>query len=478
MSEEEKTPEPSSGDPQSPPKPIEELLHAGDSKLRASEKYLQFDDDPSEMTLSRRCAKYLSATTSWYNPSAKKENGPDLDLSWAYFEHITLPRHFVPGREYPEGEEKIPFFARHKNRVHKAENGLQGEKTLLYSVWGTSEADLVDFGLGVAIYFWTLRMLVILMFLAGLISIPNMIYFSSSSYSLNQQSGSGWALRGSAVCTDTQWVACPNCTLSDWQGRIASTTNRFASTMVNGQELRFIVKNNCRITFSEGVVSLVVLLFVVVFLWGIGEVSKNREVRFDESNQTATDYSIEVQDPPLDANDPDEWKAFFEQFGGHATLVTIALDNEELIRALLQRRKLMRQIENTLQPGVKWDPKNLDEMAKQCMPVPGWKKRLLFAKTGEELLKKIRESEEEARTLSKKEIAVSNVFVTMETEKAQRTALEALGRPYVELWRGAPNMPTRHKFRGKHILSTREPAEPSTILWQDLDVTFRVSVCC
>ena len=53
--------------------------------------------------------------------------------------------------------------------------------------------------------------------------------------------------------------------------------------------------------------------------------------------------SIIVNDPTADVVDPDKWEAFFRQFG-HVTFVTVAVDNGKLLKAMLQRRAIMRQI--------------------------------------------------------------------------------------------------------------------------------------
>ena len=461
-----------------PPEVIQNLIREGETKLSQDGNPLadfEFDDEPSELTYGRRLANHLLETTSWYRPADKKENGPDLDHGWDFFEHMNLPRHFIPGSEAANEKDKIPFFHKKTNRVHQAEYGEHKHKTVLYSLWETTEADFVDMGVGVGIYFWSIRMLGILMLLAGIISIPNLLFFNSDNYSSNRQAGLSWGLKGSAVCTDQTWVPCPTCTLQQWKApRIPWTKSRYASAVVNGEQLNFILKNNCEIGFSQGVVAFVVLLFVVVGLWGIGEVSRRREVQFDEAIQTSTDYSIEVEDPPEDANNPDEWKAFFEQFGSHITLVTVALDNEDLLNALMARRRLVRQLEFAVEPGVSVARGDLDAMAEHSVPVPGWKKAILRTKDGPAMLKEIRKLEEDVRTFAKLPVVVSNIFVTFEDESAQRAALEALAVSFLERWRGGPNIPVEHKFRGEHVLSYREPAEPSTVRWQSLDVPFSV----
>lgn len=50
------------------------------------------------------------------------------------------------------------------------------------------------------LYFSTLAGLVVICFVAGLINIPNIIYFAGKEYS-NSQPGLPFLMKGSAVCT-------------------------------------------------------------------------------------------------------------------------------------------------------------------------------------------------------------------------------------------------------------------------------------
>lgn len=57
-------------------------------------------------------------------------------------------------------------------------------------------------------------------------------------------------------------------------------------------------------------------------------------------------------DDPEDADaDPDEWAKFFAQFG-HVTFVTVAKDNGTLIRAMADRRAIMREIMMSIGNGI------------------------------------------------------------------------------------------------------------------------------
>ena len=78
--------------------------------------------------------------------------------------------------------------------------------------------------------------------------------------------------------------------------------------------------------------------------------------------------------------------------------------------------------------------------------------------------------------------AVSNVFVTFETETEQREALTSLSVRRWDVWtnnkeamRWGGGGGERRLFRGDKILSVREPPEPGAVRWHDLDETVLVS---
>lgn len=69
-----------------------------------------------------------------------------------------------------------------RGRFTRASVGEHNKKTMLYPVGKTPIYDMTDFGLGVGSYFTTLRFLAIVSFVAGCLSIPNMLYFDSDGY--------------------------------------------------------------------------------------------------------------------------------------------------------------------------------------------------------------------------------------------------------------------------------------------------------
>ncbi len=94
------------------------------------------------------------------------------------------------------------------------------------------------------------------------------------------------------------------------------------------------------------------LLFIFVSILCLGYYSKRAEVRFDEDEQTAQDYSIAIKNPPADAYDPDEWNDYFwKNHGTQMAVCTCALDNDLLVQALVKRRDTVYKSKNCLDPG-------------------------------------------------------------------------------------------------------------------------------
>ena len=245
-----------------------------------------YNDNPEEMTIGRRLARFLSQF-SWYNPHVAKSPAntsddnvsnegdtlPSLDRAWAYFEHVTLSRYFVTNG---------PVLTKDLHR--KAEAGETEEPTRLYDVWKTSEADLADFGIGMGMYFYTLRTLALTMLVAGLICIPNLIYFASDSYNSENDGLTLWSLRASAICTDTTWVPCPTCKKTDWD-HFPRTYHRYAETESG---LRFLQVNNCHIGPWVGMVAYTALVFVCCSVYAITKYAYKKEKEFDFASQTTS----------------------------------------------------------------------------------------------------------------------------------------------------------------------------------------------
>lgn len=339
-------------------------------------------------------------------------------------------------------------------------------------------------GIGVGLYFYTLKCLAIIMFLAGFLSYPVLHYYASPEYNDKNSENPHWpALQTSAICTNTRWAPCPSCektikqyaadSTQEWFTFNAITDERYATAVspTTGEPLYFLKNSECPMNHVVAYYSYATMIFVtfaVLFMQVVLLRARARDL--DLASQTSTDYSIEIENPPKDARDPQKWKDFLEERFGHVTAVTVTLDNEDLVNALLERRKFLTALEQLiprenapylLKEGRLVDIKKAVEVANA---VPWYSQYILGQLPAEQLQKRIETIEEEITReggLASKKYDVSNVFVTFEKEQSQQDALHAFNVPGIDVVRQKTSNPDTPVFEGT-VLQVREPPEPSS----------------
>jgi hypothetical protein len=144
------------------------------------------------------------------------------------------------------------------------------------------------------------------------------------------------------------------------------------------------------------------------------------------------------------------------------------MDNDDLMNLLIQRRRLLAKIDSMLPFGESLDYTSVDgleEIVRLCPSVAGWKKILCCSSDAYGLYKRVKALDKKIDKRSKKPHFVSKVFVTFETEQAQRKVLRTLlvpSRGDSEAW-----LEDHWKLDGR-ILKVGEPDEPESIRWFDL----------
>jgi hypothetical protein len=431
-----------------------------------------FEDPPHKQTYGRRVAARLSKFR-FYNPlsrnadSSDEENDtskptkPDLDKGWEFFEHFVLPR-------------CIDNTNKTGGKYNKVEPGST-QDSKLYPVFGTPIADMGDFGIGVGMYYNTLRFLAIMCFLAGCINIPTMSYFSSkyetksdnALYSIVNEV-KNFALKSSAMCGSASWELCPSCTEDDWK-KFPSTNDRIAKGSKDDVFTYFIKKNECSINDNYGIITITTLILFAFGMFYFMLTQKRRIDFYDKEELATPDYSIEITNPPKNdesSYDPDEWREWFETtFDVDVAAVTIALDNEQLTQALIHRRKLISILQDRLSDSESFDVDNIEESIKLCNPVPRWKMLLCGTLSSEQIYTNILAKEEQIENLSNIDYHVASVFVTFQTESQQQRVLNKLVTP---LLRRDLLPDKKYLYKGK-FLKVQEPPYPSAIRWQDLN---------
>lgn len=277
----------------------------------------------------------IQSKTSFPNPGEEAEytstDVPSLEKAWAYFEHVALDRYIVENEKKVKKKLHIRVirkFQKGDKKLDKAEPGDNTVKTRLYSPVFTPHGQLGDFGLGVGLYFSTLRAITAITFVLGLISLYNIAYFNSDDYMPGETRNiTDFLLMGSAICTNTPWVPCPTCNCSsedDQQRGLAHEQLYFSrcGTSAEDDSIVFAKKNDCDGTpWQIGAVNYATVLLLFIATAVLGEYLRRQEVAFDEDEQTAQDYSVKVSNPPPDARDPEEWRKFFsENLGAQLTV--------------------------------------------------------------------------------------------------------------------------------------------------------------
>jgi len=231
----------------------------------------------------------------------------------------------------------------------------------------------------------------------------------------------------------------------------------------------------------------VTLLFVLGCVACFSFYLRLREIRFDEDKVTTTDYSVVVKNPPPDAVDPDVWRDYFSQFatdGDQVSVVTVALNNDVLVRKLLTRRVFINQLKSKI-PDIDLD----DETATQ-LAVDKYEQEISQEKVGcigtmlncfipllniinmllppHKLVQKIATLTDEIKELQNQKYDATEVYVTFETEEGQRTALDALKVGLLDsVFERTGAVAPECLFDGK-ILHAEEPTEPNAVRWLDL----------
>ena len=365
--------------------------------------------------------------------------------------------------------------------LRRAEPGEQGLETELYKPLGTGQAHLIEFGIGTDLYFQTCAMLCV-MFLIAVIANITKIHFFAEKYSGDKSRG--WALEGSAVCTLTYWAVCDDCPEEKFLGEAAE---RYAEAE---DRTILVLRNACRFGLEQGVINWATWLFFFLFLAGMSMYLRAREIRFDEDKLTSSDYSVLVKNPPPDALDPEEWRDYFAQFSEkQVTVVSIHLNNEEMLKKLYIRRIHRDNLRRLLPKGTDLDNEDVvrtavDAHVREREAEPkGCAGNLLectvfwlLRKCGmmlqaETLVEMVYDLTFEIKQLQTERYGASKVFVTFETEEGQRAALTALSAARLDIiGNNTQNAPPSAVFHGR-VLYVKEPTEPNAIRWLDLSAT-------
>lgn len=437
-------------------------------------------DDKSEKSDSSHTPKMAPAQKNF---EPEENEPPSLEKAWIFFEHTVLPRFIIDFQKHRRRNFFVRLFTMQSNEYDAAEPGDNEHPTRLYSWFFTPLKQMGDFGLGIGLYFSTLRSIAIMSLIAGCINIPNMLYFNSERYDTTKiPHGEINMIKASALCKNAPWVPCPTCDINDWRGDVKDRIQ-----FLDEENMLFPIakKNDCNFDdlFRLGMFSYATMIFIFISMMIINRDSERMEVEFDEDEQTAQDYSIMVENPPSEAKNPDDWKAFFERVtGGHVTVCTVAVDNDILVNTLVERRVIRTQLQELVGKRMMEDENELAKKAADCEKQRSAVQKIIALTLhpfgiGRDIAALYNEQvvlTSKVRGLSQITYPATKVYVTFETENAQRTALTSLSVGKLVISRqNTTGIKKKYLWQGKYVLNVVEPEEPSTVRWQDLNAKFK-----
>ena len=163
----------------------------------------------------------------------------------------------------------------------RAEPGENTEETELYNPFTTARSSFIEWGIGVDLYFSSLRALGVLLLIAGILNLPAMRYYASRDYSENKQENlDSTTLWGSAICTTVEWVVCEDCSATNFNDEDDYERERFA---VAPDDTILVLRNKCAgVAYETVITHWVSLMFITVVVILLSLYWRAREVRFDE----------------------------------------------------------------------------------------------------------------------------------------------------------------------------------------------------
>ena len=165
--------------------------------------------------------------------------------------------------------------------------------------------------------------------------------------------------------------------------------------------------------------------------------------------------------------------------------MTIALDNDKLLRKLTTRRLQQQRLRLLLPGEIDMDKPDQVQEALQEWTLQREKETSAFSKhfvnpllgamglvvRPQSIYRGIERLTEEIRVLQKKEYNACHVFVTFETEVAQRKALTALSVAKLDVWINKTRHVDPNIIFQDRVLAVEEPVEPDSVRWLDLSST-------
>jgi hypothetical protein len=323
------------------------------------------------------------------------------------------------------------------------------------------------------IYFTQLLVLAFVSLLAGSILIIGSYEYTKDDYGIDK---SDLFLYITAACPSFQNITA---TVGCSEGPSANCTINYLP--------------NCEIPQNVIYADLIMSLLFVITIFATKLLENSIQEKLDVALQTISDYSIEVLDPEVDADNPDEWYEFFSRFGS-VRYISVIRRNDEIIYSTFKKHLMIKKIEvlkSLLQLQSTDNKLNNDPDATISSLTSCWswlcccfcfknRKNLTEEEEKEYILLKIDKLTKRLTSINEelskeylKSYKVCRIYVTYEHEEHQRLALQSLEVPDFNAIFDIKDLSNaKTLFRKNNVLNVIEPVEPNNVNWENLSYDY------
>lgn len=308
----------------------------------------------------------------------------------------------------------------------------QGEPSMPYSLFKT-EADAIDeFGIGISLYFKTVKVLFVLFTFMALICLISMYENKKSN----------------PTADDVDFYKLLGMTIDETPVQLIGSVYGATRDSLKSEK--------------QGAADIVCIVIMLLFLFAAPWLEHRAVERIDVAQQTTQDYSVCVMNPPETVTDTKAYQKHFSRFG-EVVLVTIVKNNGALITELALKKALKSKLETA-----EFVTANAGDSPGEGLKA--WVMRKLYGTEQIESLKvKLAANQQRIDALAQRDYHPWRVFITFNSEHSQRSCLNRAHTSFMARRTGL-GVPDDAKFED-HILHVKEAMEPSEVIYENTHVS-------
>jgi hypothetical protein len=303
-----------------------------------------------------------------------------------------------------------------------------GEPAELYKPFSSTQAEFAEFGVGITLYFYSLKLLNGIFLVAAFVSL--IAIRANTKFNCEDVRNT---LVGSVYCATREDLT--------WQ--------------------------------HQGVSDLFTTLFVLVGFFAAFRLLDKKKEEVDLNSLTTRDYSVVITNPDREISNPDEYRDHFAQFGDVA-LVTIVLNNGNFVQHVTKKKVLEQELER--EKTVRSIAKAGGILYKEDADL-GWFTRLYTTSvTGIE--KQLEDVKRAIASDTNKDYSPWRVYITFNKEREQQECLVRTDLTTREIAHAQKNgdgvlpIDKRESFFKGTVLDVRPAQEPDDILYENSNSTY------